>query len=138
MLKAFSPGAQTPPPESVSRWSYHVSCLFHSDTRTQPGKVPFTVPGGRSHDGVSSESIYHPPRDAVTLAKLLSCWDKTVPTCFPRILLRTLLEHVLNFSRLLYSSRSFVRSFIRPLFYRQVPSQSILNYYFEFYVSSMN
>lgn len=34
-LKVFSPGARTPPPESMSRWSYHVSCLFH---RIMPGK----------------------------------------------------------------------------------------------------
>ncbi|TGZ32540.1 Phospholipid-transporting ATPase [Temnothorax longispinosus] len=27
MLKAFSPGARTPPPESVSRWSYHINEL---------------------------------------------------------------------------------------------------------------
>lgn len=41
----FSPGVRTPPPESMSRWNYHVSCPFqtrHSHTRQRD--FYFSVP----------------------------------------------------------------------------------------------
>lgn len=79
MLKAFSPGARTPPPESVSRWSYHVSCLVHRHSHAAWEKFPakFTVPGaGPTHPNGLTESINPPAVNSMTLAKLFSYWGK--------------------------------------------------------------
>lgn len=109
MLKAFSPGARTPPPESVSRWSYHVSCLFHRHSHTA-GEIPVYGARGPVPPPNRSSESFALPRDSTTLAKLSSYWGKFFQRSFSYFIPHFTFKHALNFSRL---SVLLVRPFVR-------------------------
>lgn len=106
-LKMFSPGARMPPPESMSRWSYHVSCLFHRHSHNSSGKFLFTIPGFLL---ISFDHIT--PHKFLYLANFFLLGEFYHDFNISSLVLYSAPEHALNFSRL-FVSRSFVRiSFI--------------------------
>lgn len=112
MLKAFSPGARTPPPESVSKWSYHVSCLFHRHSHTA-GEIP--VYDAREVGSTLVIGLPNRLPSPVTLCPSRN-YFLTGVNCSNVffLVLYSAHEHALNFSRL---SVLLVRPSVRKLYF---------------------